>query len=116
MIINNVTFFEGTNLHAFYEFVRKELDGKGLPIIFSENNFQCVRNVLCLSTHEFVEKTLIEFLDMCRMENCKHPIVIFDAFFHFDIGKKMTKLLNKMYDLNCEIYVFLPKCKNNWFS
>ena len=70
-----------------------------------------VKNTQGLSEHKYIFEALKGFLEKVLRDKTESdkPIVIYDAFFHFDEGKNVSELYEYMFNTNRPIFIHVPK-------
>ena len=117
MKIDNVTLFEEdfSKVEDFNLFIESVYPNfKVEADIFDDAYYKTIKNTRGLSQHEHVLEAVKRFLEEISKEDGKSekPIVIYDAFFLFDIGKNVSELYEYMFNMNRPIFIHVPKGSN----
>ena len=120
MKTDNVTLFEEdlSKVEKFNSFVESMYPNfKNDADIFDDTYYKTIKNTHGLSEHEYIFEALKGFLEKVLRDKpeSEKPIVIYDAFFHFDEGKCVTELYEFMSNTNRPIFIHVPKGINLTF-
>lgn len=114
MKIDNVTLFEEdfSKVEDFNSFIESRYPNfKDDADIFDNTYYNTIKNIHGLSEHEHIFEVLKDFLEkIIKYEGkSEKPIVIYDAFFHFDESKNISELYEYMLKTKRPIFVHVPK-------
>lgn len=117
MKIENITLFEEdfSKVEDFNSFIENRYPNfKNDADIFDNTYYRTIKNTQGLSEHEYIFEALKGFLEKVLRDKTESdkPIVIYDAFFLFDIGKNVSELYEYMSNTNRPIFIHLPKGSN----
>ena len=117
---DNVTFIEEdfSKVEDFNLFIESVYPNFKVDAdIFDDTYYKTIKNTHGLSQHEHVFQTLKGFLEKVLRDKTESdkPIVIYDAFFHFDEGKSVSELYECMLKTKRPIFVHVPKGINLTF-
>ena len=120
MKIDNVTLFEEdfSKVEDFNSFIESRYPNfKNDADIFDNTYYNTIKNIHRLSEHECIFVALKEFLEKVLRDKTESdkPIVVYDAFFHFDEGKNVNGLYKYMFNTNRPIFIHVPKGINLTF-
>ena len=114
MKIDNIILFEEdfSKVEDFNSFIEKRYPNfKNDADIFDDTYYKTIKNTQGLSEHDYNFEALKGFLEKIIKDQtkCEKPIVIYDAFFHFDEGKNVSELYEYMLKTKRPIFVHVPK-------